>query len=51
MSQDCLIKLECSQCHKINYHSHKNKKILKNRMEISKHCPHCRKHTVHKETK
>ncbi len=50
MSQENLIKLECSQCHRINYYSRKNKKI-KTRLELKKHCKWCRKHTMHKETK
>jgi len=51
MSQDNLIKLECNECHHINYHSHKNKKTLKERLELKKHCSWCKKHTLHKETK
>ncbi|MCX6784412.1 MAG: 50S ribosomal protein L33 [Candidatus Komeilibacteria bacterium] len=51
MSQDNLIKLECSECKRVNYHSFKNKKKLKNRLELNKHCKSCRKHTMHKETK
>ncbi|MCX6785730.1 MAG: 50S ribosomal protein L33 [Candidatus Komeilibacteria bacterium] len=51
MSQDNLIKMECSQCHKLNYYSSKNKKILKTRLELKKFCPTCKKHTPHKETK
>ncbi|MBU4257186.1 50S ribosomal protein L33 [Patescibacteria group bacterium] len=51
MSQDNMIKLECVECKRINYFSRKNKKTLKNRLEIKKHCKHCKKHTVHKETK
>ncbi len=51
MSQDNLIKLECTVCKKTNYHSHKNKKILKNRLELKKYCRQCKKHTLHKETK
>ncbi|MSR85457.1 50S ribosomal protein L33 [Candidatus Uhrbacteria bacterium] len=50
MSQDNLIKLECTVCKKVNYHSHKNKKI-KNRLELSKFCKSCKKSTPHKETK
>lgn len=46
-----MIKLECVECKRINYFSRKNKKTLKNRLEIKKHCKHCKKHTVHKETK
>lgn len=51
MSQDNLIKLECTNCHRVNYFSHKNKKTLKNRLELKKHCQWCGKHAMHKETK
>lgn len=51
MSQDNLIKLECTVCKKVNYHSKKNKKTIKGRLELSKLCAHCGKHTLHKETK
>ncbi|MBD3251091.1 50S ribosomal protein L33 [Candidatus Uhrbacteria bacterium] len=51
MSQDNLIKLECTVCKRINYHSKKNKKKLKNRLEENKYCKHCKKRTPHKETK
>ncbi|MCR4312163.1 MAG: 50S ribosomal protein L33 [Candidatus Uhrbacteria bacterium] len=51
MSQDNLIKLECTACKQINYRSHKNKKILKDRLELNKFCTTCKKHTAHKETK
>ena len=51
MSQDNLIKFECTECRQIGYHSTKNKKTLKDRLELSKYCKWCRKHTDHKETK
>lgn len=51
MSQDNLIKLECSECKRVNYFSKKNKKTLKERLLMKKHCKHCGKHTPHKETK
>ncbi|HBV58411.1 MAG TPA: 50S ribosomal protein L33 [Candidatus Magasanikbacteria bacterium] len=51
MSQDNLIKLECTGCKRVTHHSHKNKKILKTRLELNKFCKHCKKHTKHKETK
>lgn len=51
MSQDNLIALACSECKTVNYYSHKNKKTLKNRLEVNKFCKKCRKHTIHKETK
>ncbi|HKK54413.1 MAG TPA: 50S ribosomal protein L33 [Patescibacteria group bacterium] len=51
MSQDNMIKFECTVCKKVNYYSRKNKKILKERMALNKYCPNCNKHTEHKETK
>jgi large subunit ribosomal protein L33 len=51
MSQDNLVKMECTECHNLNYFSTKNKKTLKNRLEMSKFCKTCKKHTGHKETK
>ncbi len=44
------IKLECSECKRINYFSNKNAN-LKNKLELLKYCRHCKKHTKHKETK
>ncbi len=51
MSQDNMIKFECTECKKVNYFSRKNKKVIKERLELNKYCPHCTKHTLHKETK
>ncbi|NCD00556.1 50S ribosomal protein L33 [bacterium] len=51
MSQDNMIKFECTVCKKVNYFSRKNKKALKERLELSKYCNNCKKHTIHKETK
>ncbi|MDP2631658.1 MAG: 50S ribosomal protein L33 [Candidatus Uhrbacteria bacterium] len=51
MSQDNLIKFECTECKKINYHSKKNKKVIKDRLELKKFCKWCSKHSMHKETK
>jgi len=51
MSQDNMIKMQCSECKTINYFSRKNKKTLKNRLELKKLCQKCGKHTLHKETK
>jgi len=51
MSQDNLIKMECGECKRINYYSQKNKKTIKERLELKKFCKHCKKHTPHKETK
>ncbi|PIP29649.1 50S ribosomal protein L33 [Candidatus Kuenenbacteria bacterium CG23_combo_of_CG06-09_8_20_14_all_36_9] len=46
-----LIGLECSLCKTINYYSTKNKKTIKEKLQLKKHCPNCKKHTLHKETK
>ena len=46
-----MIKLECTDCKTINYYSRKNKKKLKDRLELKKFCEKCKKHTIHKETK
>lgn len=51
MSQDNLIKLMCSVCKNVNYHSTRNKKTLKGKLEMKKYCRHCRKHQLHKEAK
>ncbi|NIA18396.1 MAG: 50S ribosomal protein L33 [Actinobacteria bacterium] len=51
MSQDNMIKLECAECKRVNYYSRKNKKTLKNRLELKKFCKFCGKHIAHKETK
>lgn len=51
MSQDYLIGLECTECHHVNYHSRKNVKVIKERLQLKKFCSWCRKHILHKETK
>ncbi len=51
MSQVNMIKLECTECKRVNYYSRKNKKTLKERMTLNKFCKFCKKHTPHKETK
>ena len=51
MPQDNLIRLECSECHHINYFSRRNKKNVKERLNLNKFCEWCRKHTLHKENK
>jgi len=51
MSQENLVKLKCSECKRINYYTRRNKKTIKKKLELKKYCPHCRKHTLHKETK
>ena len=45
------ITLACTECKERNYSTSKNKRSQPDRIEISKYCPRCNKHTVHKETK
>ncbi|MCR4750891.1 MAG: 50S ribosomal protein L33 [Eubacterium sp.] len=45
------ITLECMECKQRNYNTMKDKKTHPDRMEISKYCRFCRKHTTHRETK
>jgi len=43
--------LACTECKQRNYNSTKNKKNDPDRLELSKYCRFCRKHTPHRETK
>ncbi|MDP3741402.1 MAG: 50S ribosomal protein L33 [bacterium] len=51
MAQENLIKLQCTVCKHINYHSTKNKKQNPEALELKKFCRWCRKHQPHKEMK
>ena len=46
-----IITLQCGVCKERNYSTTKNTKTTTGRLEFSKFCPRCRKHTDHKETK
>ena len=46
-----VIHLACTECKDRSYSTTKNKKKTTERLELSKFCPWCRKHTAHKETK
>ena len=48
---DKMVVLACEDCKERNYTTIKNKKTTKERMELNKYCPSCKKHTAHKETK
>ena len=39
------ITLRCEECKQRNYNTVKNKKNTSDRLERSKYCPFCRKHT------
>ncbi len=51
MSQDRLIKLQCSKCKRVNYWSSKNKKLVTRKIELAKFCKWCKGSTKHVETK
>ncbi|MDX9993012.1 MAG: 50S ribosomal protein L33 [Anaerolineales bacterium] len=46
-----VITLQCNDCKERNYTTQKNRRNDPQRMELSKYCPRCRKHTGHRETK
>ena len=39
------VTLRCNECKQRNYNT------MKNKLELNKYCPFCRKHTPHTETK
>jgi large subunit ribosomal protein L33 len=43
--------LSCEACKERNYTQVLGKKRAIGSLKLSKYCPHCRKHGVHKETK
>ena len=45
-----IITLACTECKRRNYSTTKNKKKTTERLELSKYCRFCRKHTGHKES-
>ena len=45
------ITLACTECKQRNYDTTKNKKNTPDRLERSKYCRFCKKHTTHRETK
>ncbi len=49
--KDNMAKLKCSECGNITYYTQRNKKKVKEKLEMNKHCKFCRKHTAHAEKK
>ncbi|PNQ05903.1 50S ribosomal protein L33 [Mesotoga sp. SC_NapDC3] len=45
-----LVTLKCPECGTRNYYRFKNRQ-KKYKLDTSKYCPKCRKHTEHKESK
>jgi large subunit ribosomal protein L33 len=46
-----IVTLACNECKRRNYATTKNKRNTPDRLERSKYCRWCRKHTSHKEVK
>jgi len=46
-----IIGLECTTCKNKNYSTTKNKTRTPDKLVLKKFCPHCRRHTEHKESK
>ena len=51
MGNRVIITFECKECDRRNYTSTKNKRTKPGRLEMSKYCRWCRRHTTHRETK
>ncbi|HPR65101.1 MAG TPA: 50S ribosomal protein L33 [Thermoanaerobaculia bacterium] len=43
--------MQCGECKRRNYTTTRNKRTHQEKYLIRKYCPHCRKHTEHKESK
>ena len=46
-----IVTLSCTECKQRNYTTTKNKKSTPDKLEFSKYCRFCQKHTKHRETK
>ena len=46
-----IVALACTECKRRNYSTTKNRRKQQDKLELSKFCPRCRKHTAHKEGK
>ena len=46
-----VIHLACTDCRERTYTSSKNRRNDTGRMELSKYCPRCRGHKLHRETR
>ena len=51
MARENLVKLRCDVCRSINHYTTRNKKKIKEKLELKKFCSKCRKSTLHKEMK
>jgi large subunit ribosomal protein L33 len=46
-----IVTLACGDCKRRNYSTTKNRRKTSERLNFSKYCRFCRKHTDHKESK
>lgn len=46
-----IVKFRCTECDRITHYSKRNKKKLKEKLELSKYCKFCKKNILHKEIK
>jgi large subunit ribosomal protein L33 len=46
-----IMSMACTECKRRNYSTTKNRRKSSERLELSKYCRFCRKHTPHKESK
>ena len=50
MAERIDISLVCTECESRNYKTTR-KKEKEGQLQLKKHCPKCKRHTLHKETK
>jgi len=50
-SKKPFLKVQCTKCKTVNYFTKKSKLMAEVKLEISKFCSTCKKHTSHKESK
>jgi large subunit ribosomal protein L33 len=46
-----IIYLACTECRERNYTTTKNRRNDPDRLELSKYCPRCRAHRLHREVR
>ncbi|MEA1971842.1 MAG: 50S ribosomal protein L33 [Candidatus Cloacimonadota bacterium] len=46
-----IVTLACTVCKNRNYTTTKNRSLHPGRISHKKYCPHCKKHTEHKQNK
>jgi large subunit ribosomal protein L33 len=49
--KDNMAKMKCSECSRITAYTKRNKKKVKEKLSLMKHCSFCKKHTLHNESK